>query len=337
MSPSLRTHITELSTGLGVAAHHQDIEDALANGPPNVLLNVGDADWRNLLEASTNSRWHQLTKHAFSNGRYFLQAEEGLGGVLPRRVEWKGPQKAVGDESIPADLRVNRVYLISCKYDSKILHNSSPHRVFELLLSTGQGRKGNWYSHIAPDEFQSLYAAVKSKLGPSGKSLPNEVQVLNPSDRQRLKGELQAGWPGSTQELYAKFSILVSRKSAQRWERNLKGPLAKELMVHRLIRLCPCPYFILGLNRNQPVRLRVDSPWDWRQKFELLDFSISSSEAGQPEVDWRFTYKDKLSGSQREVEGHVEVRWSHGRFNGNPEGKVYLDSDPLQIPGYNLL
>lgn len=337
MSPSLRTHITELSTGLGVVGQHQNIEDALANGPPNVLLNVGDAEWRNLLEASTNSRWHQLTKHAFSNGRYFLHAEEGLGDVSPRRVEWKGPQKAVGDESVPADLRVNRVYLISCKYDSKVLHNASPYRVFELLLSTGHGRRENWFMQVAPDDFQSLYTSVKSELGQSGKSLPDEVQVLNTLDRQRLKRELQTGWPGSTQEQYAKFSRLVSRNSAERWERNLESPLAKELMVQRLIRLCPCPYFILGLNRNQPVRLRVDSPWDWKQKFELLDFSVSSSEAGQPEVDWRFTYKDKLSGSQREVEGHVEVRWSHGRFNGNPEGKVYLDSDPLQIPGYNLL
>ena len=108
-------------------------------------------------------------------------------------------------------------------------------------------------------------------------------------------------------------------------------------MVQRLIRLCPCPYFILGLKKNQPVRLRVDSPWDWKQKFELLDFYVTSSEAGQPEVDWRFTYKVKLSGAQREVKGHIEVRWSHGRFNGSPEGKVYLDTDPLQIPGYNLL
>jgi hypothetical protein len=37
------------------------------------------------------------------------------------------------------------------------------------------------------------------------------------------------------------------------------------------------------------------------------------------------------------VEGHVEVRWSHGRFLGSPEAKVYLDTPHVHVPGYNLL
>ena len=32
--------------------------------------------------------------------------------------------------------------------------------------------------------------------------------------------------------------------------------------------------------------------------------------------------------------GHVEVRWSHGRFNGSPEAKVYLDTPLSGTPGY---
>jgi hypothetical protein len=34
------------------------------------------------------------------------------------------------------------------------------------------------------------------------------------------------------------------------------------------------------------------------------------------------------------VEGHVEIRWSHGRFASPPEAKVYLDTPHHQVPGY---
>ncbi len=207
------------------------------------------------------------------------------------------------------------------------------------MLSTERRKEGNWFLTVAPSEFQSLYVAVKSEIGSSGSLWPDCVQDLNKAQQKDLKEILRTGWPGSTQECYIAFSKLVSQKSAAKWKRNLKGQQFKALMVHRLIRLCPCPYFILGLkNNDQPVRLRVDSPWDRNQRFKLLDFQVSSpSDMGQPRVDWAFIYQDKRLREAREVKGHIEVRWSHGRFKGNPEAKVYLDTDPRQVPGYNSL
>ena len=35
-----------------------------------------------------------------------------------------------------------------------------------------------------------------------------------------------------------------------------------------------------------------------------------------------------------EVNGHVEIRWSHGRFAQVPEAKVYLDTPQQLVPGY---
>jgi len=43
------------------------------------------------------------------------------------------------------------------------------------------------------------------------------------------------------------------------------------------------------------------------------------------------------TGEDRTVEGHVELRWSHGRFGGPPEAKVYLDTPHHEVPGYHLL
>ena len=34
------------------------------------------------------------------------------------------------------------------------------------------------------------------------------------------------------------------------------------------------------------------------------------------------------------IEGHVEIRWTHGRFSGAPEAKVHLDTHPHAVAGY---
>lgn len=54
---------------------------------------------------------------------------------------------------------------------------------------------------------------------------------------------------------------------------------------------------------------------------------------GQPMVGWRAEFTER-DGVAREVHGHVEIRWSHGRFSGPPEAKVYLDTPFGDVPGY---
>ena len=43
---------------------------------------------------------------------------------------------------------------------------------------------------------------------------------------------------------------------------------------------------------------------------------------------------DPDTGALHEIAGHVEVRWSHGRFGGLPEAKCYLDTRHHLVPGY---
>jgi hypothetical protein len=107
----------------------------------------------------------------------------------------------------------------------------------------------------------------------------------------------------------------------------------------RLLRIGSAPYFVLGNDRRtgQPARYRIASPWDWREQFELAEFTVSPSGAGQPRVDWDFTYRTREDGVSRSAAGHVEIRWSHGRFAQPPEAKVYLDSPMALLPGYHVL
>jgi hypothetical protein len=51
-------------------------------------------------------------------------------------------------------------------------------------------------------------------------------------------------------------------------------------------------------------------------------------------VGWRATVDDREAGCTRTIEGHVEIRWSHGRFAQPPEAKVYLDTPHHLVAGY---
>ena len=108
-------------------------------------------------------------------------------------------------------------------------------------------------------------------------------------------------------------------------------------MLWRLLRLAAAPYYVLGSREASIMRLRIYTPWDWSNQFVLRDFAVSPSSALQPRVEWRATVEVKGSGEEADVEGHAEVRWSHGRFCGDPEAKIYLDTPHDEVPGYATL
>jgi hypothetical protein len=107
-------------------------------------------------------------------------------------------------------------------------------------------------------------------------------------------------------------------------------------MLWRLLRIGNAPYFVLGHDRRSglPVRYRIAGPWDWREQFELEAFSVAPATVGQPRVDWTCTYRARHGEAGGTAAGHVEIRWSHGRFAQPPEAKIYLDTPMSQLPGY---
>ena len=109
-------------------------------------------------------------------------------------------------------------------------------------------------------------------------------------------------------------------------------------MLWRLLRLSGAPYFVLGTSPTDVLRLRIYTPWDWRQEFSLRSFRVwGDGSAGQPVVRWEARVERRADRAELPVEGHVEIRWSHGRFKGKPEAKVYLDTPHDEVPGYEPL
>ncbi|MGB5756199.1 MAG: hypothetical protein WBM50_04735 [Acidimicrobiales bacterium] len=333
----LRTEVTEIVTGLAMLGY-RELDHALGVRP-RLVHNVTERHFDRLVEARDAGRHRHEFETAWANGQRFAYSEEGLRGRPPWWLEWKGPHRPPAYEQIPADLRVDHVYLISCKYGSDILMNASPGHLFDRLLASRRGSTANdWYATVSPVAYQELWSACRAAFSDAGhdpRSVPERAQDLTPAERKVMKSFLRPrAWPSvEATEAYRWLAVDVSNQSARRWKERLDND--PDEMLWRLLRFAPSPYFVLGrASDGEPLRYRVATPWDFRERFELEAFDAWGDAVGQPLVRWRAEIRPAGGGEATSVEGHVEVRWSHGRFGGMPEAKIYLDTPHHRVPGY---
>jgi hypothetical protein len=333
--PGELTELTEIVTGLGMLSYES--VGAATTQRPTRLVNVSDAQWSRLERTVADPRYEASVHSAWANGRAFLQARDGLRERPPLRIEWKGPQHPPGYDLLPADLRVDHVYLVSCKYLSRILMNAAPGHLFDRALAVREGSgRSDWYAEVAPIEYNALFAEVRSFL--AEEQLPERREDLTRRDRDVIGAACAGQWPQELVDPARQLAGAVGNGSAERWRYQLSTVRDQELMLWRLLRFNSSPYFVLGAPTGRTLRLRIGTPWDWRQLYRLSSFQVSgSASAGQPRVEWTARVEKRDSREPVEVRGHVEVRWSHGKFCGSPEAKVYLDSPHEGVPGYFAL
>jgi hypothetical protein len=162
-------------------------------------------------------------------------------------------------------------------------------------------------------------------------ALPAE---LNRAQRAILKDRLARRWPAVLAPEVAEFVSAVSARSAALINQTLATKRDRERFYWRLLRIHSAPYFILGCQPSGPARLCVLTPWDFRRRFAFGGLEVLSASAGQPQVQWRAFFTDNDTGVSKETVGHVEIRWSHGRFCGALESKIYLNTPHEDACGY---
>jgi len=194
---------------------------------------------------------------------------------------------------------------------------------------------------VPTDDAGTDSAAHTARAGvppPLPRDLPERARDLTTPQRDALRRWLRPGWPPGAKDLYAHLSDAVARASVRRWEEAMDaGGGTSEAMVWRLLRIGSAPYFVLGSSAARSLRLRIATSWDWRQQYQLLSVAMEPQPGGQPRVGWEAVVRDRVSSELHEVAGHMEVRWSHGRFGGLPEAKGYLDTPHHLVPGYYTL
>src|SRR6478735_4817086 len=160
------TKLTELMTGVGMLGG-PDPADLLPMAAPE-LSGVDAETWAAVIAQSAEPEAAAIARSSLDNGRFFREARDALRGRRPLRVEWKGSHRTPGDEVAPVDLRVDHVYLVSCKYLSDITVNASPSHLFDRLLTGGHGhRAGDWFDEVAPREHRTLFHDALGWLGRS--------------------------------------------------------------------------------------------------------------------------------------------------------------------------
>lgn len=334
--PTDRTLVTEIVTGLGMLGY-RSLEWALALRPVGVT-NVTEAHFDRLAELWRAGAYAREFAAAWGNGVLFAASTMGLRGRPPWVVEWKGEHRPPGYEQVPADLRIDHVFLVSCKYGSDILTNSSPANLFDRLLADRRVEPVDWYLEVAPEAYRAFYdacrRAVAAQLDADGVELPDDPARLTRQQRAVLRQRLGGRLPGRLVEPYRRLVVAVAEASAVRWRERLTTPRRREQMLWRLLRLQPAPYFVLGEAADgSSIRYMVGTPWDFKARYRVRRLAIEPDvRRRQPVVRWSAVVVG--DGEEHRVEGHVEIRWSHGRFAQIPEAKVYLDTPHERVPGY---
>jgi hypothetical protein len=240
--PGELTEVTELATAIGTLPG--DLATHLTGDtPPVELANVDPATWHRLTDAWRAGRHLGAFLAAHANGAALATAADGLRNRPPQRVEWRGPQRTPGDDTVPADLRIDHVYLVSCKYLSRVLLNAGPPRLFDRLLVGDERSGGNWFSATAPQQFQALYRAAVDELNLPAMpdhvpAMPDNVDDLTRDQQRMLKESLpDRTLPSALIGPWADLCQAVAQESAARWADALTSPRDQLRMLWRLLRI----------------------------------------------------------------------------------------------------
>ena len=332
-----KTKLTELGTAVGLVYEPSEGWDGALERltVPGIQGDV----WQPIVlpASSADSPERDLLLRALGNGRAFRH--QILRGRRPDHIEWSGGAKAVWTSDVPRDLTVDGVWFIQAKYDSTCVLNTSPGSlVDELLVDHTLESRMSWFEEVALGQLQVYYSHARATVALP--NLPDDVRDLDRDNKQLLKRAMRGRTPSPAEaKAYDELCRVVSVETTLRWRHRLDAATLPQRtqMLFRMLRIAGGPYWLLGTKGHEPVQLRITDTRAWRERFELKRFTVLDAHAGQPQVDWRAEILDRTINDRRTVDGYCEIRWSHGKLQGNPECKVQVTTPLEHIPGYERM
>ena len=332
--PSAKTECSELSVAFGILG----IDDPLALNQAQIETfftgTLPVEKYPRLLD--TFSKHEKLCLRMYGVGRKLRENYSLFSNV--ENLQWSGPQRQAATTSAAKDLLVANVP-VSIKAKSNVVLNPSPYNIFESIPSGTLPIQSseNWYLEMEPAGFQDLYDFVRFA---SLDELPEKVSefesVAKTKDRKRVQ-EIIKDLPQEQRKefdnLYGVMCRDVAQKSAILFNENFSNSMQSkihtvllEYIAGKVFRLNSVDYILGGIDRNKEFAVLIPELTRWKRDWQIINVeAIPDLTRRQSVVDLFVSYKNKKKKSVSTAKFHIEIRWSHGKFCGSPEAKLYKD------------
>ncbi|HHT85005.1 MAG: hypothetical protein ACOX34_04575 [Bacillota bacterium] len=331
---TIKTKTTELSVACGILEH--DVLSILSDELPFLFNNT--VDEKTLIDVQreyVSPSNHSLYSSLWAQGKHLRANYEPFNSVS--NVSWTGGLRQSSTVSASKDLVVAGTS-VSVKGKSNVIYNLSPTNLFEQIPS-GQlmaAHSENWFLKLVPKELNDLYK-IASRYLPS---LPDDVETFEGSatstHRQILRDHI-ANSSRETQESfshkYLEMCHKVAEISSNMFNTNFERAFcsaSRSALVDSIIkiffRLDSSPYLLVSLDWDGPLSQVIPSITEWKQHHQFVSLVATPNlSKKQSVVDFILTIRENSTRQDRSYKFHAEIRWSHGRFCGNPEAKLYKD------------
>lgn len=343
--PTAKTECTELSVGFGLL-------DVLPSG-------LSEEQILNLFSGSLPIEKYHDYLHEFESQtnlyNEFLDIGRRLRNSYPlfshlSQVTWSGPQQQAATTSASKDL-ITAGIPISVKNESNVVLNASPYNLFITIPSGSMpaANSDNWFQITDPIGIQTLYSFVQQR---SFLVLPDTFAEFENTasrfDRDSFQ-ELIRNFTGNTKteftRLYRLMCRNVSTTSANLFNNNLQTALNSNIknsvlenVVKQFFRINAVPYIVVGLDKHQSFGLQIPDMTEWKKSWKIINIIATPDlDRGQSVVNIQMRVEEKTSKINNLFNFHVEIRWSHGKFCGNPEAKLYKEFTWSSVPFFRNL
>ena len=345
--PSLRTETSELAVAfgiLGIDPEQELTEDQTETFFEGTLSRDKYSDFvseypRNIVYR----RMHQVGRDVRSNVS-LLQHIESL--------RWSGPARQASTISAAADLYVANVP-ISVKAKSNVVANPS---LYNLIHNVSLGRtfsknEDHWYVEQDPSGYQTLYSFVRD-TSPGLVHLPVQVADFErraSADDRRFIRQIITSYSDATkrtfQNLYVNMCHRVARSSSGLFNQNIATSMESrartatiEYLMRWFFRMNAIRYILCGIDGADTFAVEIPTLTEWKAAWNLSNITSSpATNRRQSVVCFHLIFERRETGESHTTQFHTELRWSHGRFCGAPEGKLYKDFSWVEVPFFRSL
>lgn len=334
--PTAKTEATELAVGFGILDLNPSVR---------LLQNEIDTFFDGTLPESKYNRFleeysrnHAFYSRFYEVGRRLRYEHHPI--QHSSTVQWTGPQQQAATASFSRDLLVGDIP-ISVKAESNVVANLSPYNLF-ISLPSGSApaaREEHWFQRTAPWDYQELYSFVQSTSA-SLNYLPmlaiDFEQQATEEDRKRIQAVIKDYIPSERrrfEEKYLQMCHEIANISANIFNGNIENSLKSssrsailENLSRWFFRINAIHYILCGIDYGEDFSLLIPDITSWKSEWMIREIkAVPDLSRRQSVVGLVMELARKSTGQTHTAQFHSEIRWSHGRFCGNPEGKLYKD------------